>query len=82
MAAFGKREIRRPFMCAGHNNHYKNVTSAINEYLWPEKKARYSTKDISRLKGRILACSEARDAERVLLEALSTVTGMRWETRP
>lgn len=61
------------------NYNFKNVTAAINEYLWPEKKTRYSTKDISRLKKLILEYFEVRDAEPLLLEALSIVTGMRWE---
>lgn len=60
---------------------YKNATVAISEHLWPEKRTRYSTRDISRLKKLVLDYSKARDAERVLLETLSIVTGTRWETR-
>ena len=61
---------------------YKNVTEAINDWLYPEKD-RYSTMDIHKLKHLVFDYMRAnqRDEDEILCEVLSIVTGKNWDSR-
>lgn len=63
-----------------YSEFYKNATEAINNLLYPEK-ASYSTRDIHTIKMLVAEYSTCRscDENRILCEALSVVTGQRWE---
>lgn len=63
-----------------YSEFYKNATEAINDLLYPEKEA-YSTRDIHTIKMLVAKYSTCRscDENRVLCEALSVVTGKKWE---
>ena len=63
----------------GWKDWYKNITEAITEYLPPEK-AKYSTKDIGKLKKLVLQYAEcsSREEDSILCAVLSVVTGQEW----
>ena len=58
---------------------YKNVTEAINDWLWPEKD-KYSTWDIHKIKKLVFDYARANQSEEdeILCEVLSIVTGKNW----
>lgn len=66
----------------GWKDWYKNITEAITEYLPPEK-AKYSTKDIGKLKKLVLQYAEcsSREEDSILCAVLSVVTGQEWSCK-
>lgn len=64
------------------SSYYKNATQALNDLLPPEK-ARYSSRDINRLKTLVKAFAECRANEEatIICSVLSIVTGQAWEYR-
>lgn len=66
----------------GWKDWYKNITEAITEYLPPEK-AKYSTKDIGKLKKLVLQYAEcsSREEYSILCAVLSVVTGQEWSCK-
>lgn len=60
---------------------YKNVSEAIYDFLKPEHKTRYSTREIHMLNN--LVCSYgiySREDEKILVSVLDIVTGKKWTT--
>lgn len=61
---------------------YKNVTDAINDWMYPEKE-RYSTMDVHKIKQLVFDYMSANQSEEdeILCEVLSIVTGKNWDSR-
>lgn len=59
--------------------NYDNVTQAINDYLWPVNREKYSTKDISKLKDYITRYGWLSEDDDILAGVLSIVAGEKWE---
>ena len=69
----------------GASDYYKNRTEAIMDFLWPEGRERYSTKQIHDLCKLIAEYgytrSRYRDDDDVLCDVLTIVTGEPWDFR-
>ena len=62
-------------------NYYKNATDAINDFLPPEKKTRYSTNEIHVIRNCVIdfsCCVCSREYE-ILCKIFSIVTGQKWD---
>lgn len=59
---------------------YKNITAVIMDYLPPEHKSKYATKEIHELKRLVLSYPYCKRIEEdtILCEVLSIVTGKKW----
>lgn len=62
---------------------YKNVTEAILDYIPPEGRSRYNTREIHALKELFHRYGRGRSSEdqQIFLDVLSIVTGKKWEYR-